>query len=69
MPRTLDDAISSFTSGSAALPRNMAFLTSKRDREPGDGQRLPSCHKAPAEEKKIRMLCRKTGTRLLGMFL
>ncbi|XP_005948200.1 uncharacterized protein LOC102292663 [Haplochromis burtoni] len=46
--------------GSAALPRNMAFLTSKRDREPGDSQRLPSCHKAPAEEKKIRMLCRKT---------
>lgn len=45
--------------GSAALPRNMSFLTSKRDREP-DSQHWPSRHKAPAEEKKIRMLCRKT---------
>ncbi|XP_025767303.1 protein Jumonji isoform X4 [Oreochromis niloticus] len=46
--------------GSAALPHNMAFLTSKRDREPGDSQHLPSCHKATTEEKKIRMLCRRT---------
>ncbi|XP_030580576.1 uncharacterized protein LOC115776905 isoform X2 [Archocentrus centrarchus] len=50
--------------GSAALPSSMAFLTRKRERQPGDSQCLTSClptnHKAAAEEKKIGMLCRTT---------
>lgn len=50
--------------GSAALPNSMAFLTRKREKQPGDRQCLTSClstnHKAAAEEKKVGMLCRTT---------
>uniref|UniRef100_A0A3Q1FPA1 Uncharacterized LOC110968423 n=1 Tax=Acanthochromis polyacanthus TaxID=80966 RepID=A0A3Q1FPA1_9TELE len=48
--------------GSAALPSNMAFLASKREKMPADSQLLASClstnHKAAAEGKNIRMLNR-----------
>ncbi|XP_008304707.1 uncharacterized protein LOC103376120 [Stegastes partitus] len=50
--------------GSAALPSNMAFLASKREKMPADSQLLTSClstnHKAAAEGKNIRMLSRTT---------
>lgn len=54
--------------GSAALPSNMAFLASGREKEPSD-MHLTSCfstnHRTAAEGKNMSMFSRTTGTHLL----
>ncbi|GLD48645.1 protein Jumonji-like isoform X1 [Lates japonicus] len=53
--------------GSAALPSNMAFLGSGREKEPADTQHLPSClstnHRTAADRRNMSIFSRTAGQR------